>query len=121
MMAKRRRKRRVSLGLSPREHIALVREKLQGLVDLAERASEAAEAGHCHLALTQYTNAHVYKAAAVAHFGATGKARGFAGTFLPVTRALNKAQGDLERFCIRSPIHKKQIRNVERRQPGDWK
>jgi len=119
-MAKRRRKRRVSLGLSPREHIAQVRTGLRGLVDLAERVSESAEAGHCNLALTQYTDAHIHKASAVAHFRSTGKTRGFAGTFLPITRALNKAKGDLERFCIRSPVNKKQIRNVERRQPGDW-
>ena len=117
---KRRRRKRVSLGLSPREHIAKVRFRLSGLVDLAERAGESAEAGHCNLALTQYTNAHVDKAKAVAHFGSTGKVRGFAGTFLPITRALEKAKGKLERFCLRSPVDKKKIRRMERRQPGDW-
>lgn len=116
----KRRRRRVSLGLSPQEHIRQVRGKLQGLVDLAERASEAAEAGHCHLALRYYVEARMAGAVAAAHFMSTGKRRGFAGTFLPSARALKKATGQFERFCMRSPIRKKQIRNIERRQPGDW-
>jgi len=102
------------------QHIGKVRAKLRGLVDLAERAAEAAEAGHCHLALRQYVQARADQSAAVEHFASTSKKRGFMGTFLPITRALQKAEGTFTRFCMHSPIHKKQIRNVERRQPGDW-